>query len=271
MRDKAYQTGSYDASEIEHRYGDRVHILKDPLGLSLLAKLCTQACVQPEISQLIRMLYRRLIHEVVNACFPRSNQRLETRMIELSDRGVLESELLDPQTPVVSVDIARAGTLPSQVCYEYLNHVLNPEVVRQDHLIMSRVTDDQQRVTGAIISGDKVGGPIDGRIVLFPDPMGATGSSLSKAITYMKESFGGSPAQLITLNLIVTPQFIRRLTDDHPDVQIYVLRLDRGMSNAAVLDTIPGERWSEELGLTDTDYIVPGGGGFGEIMNNAFV
>jgi uracil phosphoribosyltransferase len=29
-------------------------------------------------------------------------------------------------------------------------------------------------------------------------------------------------------------------------------------------------RWSEESGLTDKQYIVPGGGGFGEIMNNAW-
>ena len=35
--------------------------------------------------------------------------------------------------------------------------------------------------------------------------------------------------------------------------------------------TVPGERWAEENGLTDQHYIVPGGGGLGEIMNNSFV
>jgi len=38
-----------------------------------------------------------------------------------------------------------------------------------------------------------------------------------------------------------------------------------------VLATVPGERWGEENGLNDLQYIVPGGGGFGEIMNNAYV
>jgi len=38
-----------------------------------------------------------------------------------------------------------------------------------------------------------------------------------------------------------------------------------------VLATVPGERWDEENGLNDLQYIVPGGGGFGEIMNNAYV
>ena len=49
------------------------------------------------------------------------------------------------------------------------------------------------------------------------------------------------------------------------------LRLDRGLSAPEVLQTAPGERWDEERGLDDKQYIVPGGGGFGEIMNNAYV
>jgi uracil phosphoribosyltransferase len=101
--------------------------------------------------------------------------------------------------------------------------------------------------------------------------MGATGSSLSKAIGFMKENYGKRPDQVITMNLIVTPQFIKRIKTDHPDVKIFALRLDRGMSDIAVLKKIPGTDWERETGLTDTDYIVPGGGGFGELMNNAFV
>ena len=43
------------------------------------------------------------------------------------------------------------------------------------------------------------------------------------------------------------------------------------MSSDAVLQSRHGERWDEESGLTEDDYIVPGGGGFGELMNNAWV
>jgi uracil phosphoribosyltransferase len=60
------------------------------------------------------------------------------------------------------------------------------------------------------------------------------------------------------------------MQDSHPDVVIYALRLDRGASSPEVLATRPGIRWAEESGLTDKQYIVPGGGGFGEIMNNAW-
>jgi uracil phosphoribosyltransferase len=223
-------------------------------------------------------LYRILIHEVLNARFPTARAAMESRMqavltpqAQQERRGFIDGELLDEDTPVVTVDIARAGILPSLTCYNILNQTLNPDKVRQDHLIMSRATDAADHVVGARISGEKVGGPVDGRFVLFPDPMGATGSSLSTAISYYKDHFGGRPRELITLNLIITPEFIRRIKADHPEVQIFALRLDRGMSSEEVLQTIPGERWDEERGLNEHSYIVPGGGGLGEIMNNAWI
>jgi hypothetical protein len=43
------------------------------------------------------------------------------------------------------------------------------------------------------------------------------------------------------------------------------------MSSEDVLSRVPGELWDDECGLTSNHYIVPGGGGFGEIMNNAWV
>jgi uracil phosphoribosyltransferase len=38
-----------------------------------------------------------------------------------------------------------------------------------------------------------------------------------------------------------------------------------------VLAAVPGERWAEERGLDPHDYIVPGAGGVGELIYNAFV
>ena len=61
--------------------------------------------------------------------------------------------------------------------------------------------------------------------------------------------------------------------DDAPiaDAVLYALRLDRGLSPPEVLTTAPGELWEKERGLDDRQYIVPGGGGMGEVMNNAYV
>jgi len=77
--------------------------------------------------------------------------------------------------------------------------------------------------------------------------------------------------RIINMHLVVTPEYLRRMGQEHPDVVVYAVRLDRGLSPPEVMDTVPGTRWAEERGLTDHQYIVPGGGGFGEIMNNAYV
>jgi uracil phosphoribosyltransferase len=269
--DKAYRSAHYTLSELPQHYGENVHLLGDPLALTQLARLCAGTTQQPDINRLVASLYQHLFSAVINQEFPRRVVRSTTRMISSTPRAVLEGEMLDTSVRVVCVDIARAGILPSQICYDLSNSLFDPANVRQDHLIMSRVTDGRQKVTGADIVGGKVGGSIDGRYVLLPDPMGATGTSLATAISRYKSEYGSQPAKVITMSLIVTPQFIRTLRDAHPDVVIYALRLDRGMSEPAVLATELGERWEEESGLNDVDYIVPGGGGFGEIMNNSFV
>ena len=261
----------YRLSEIEHRYGPRVHILDDPFLTTQLARLCAPETTQPLFNTLVTVLYTSLIRTVINQEFPRSTVRMDTRMITYTTRGFTESELVDRATPTVVVDIARAGILPSQICYDTLNGVLDPQRVRQDHLIMARTVDADEKVTGASISGSKVGGRIDDRFVLFPDPMGATGNSLATAVHSYLTADLGAPKRLITLNLIVTPEFIKRMLEANPNVVIYAIRLDRGMSSPEVLNTTPGTQWSQESGLDARQYIVPGGGGFGELMNNSWI
>ena len=171
---------------------------------------------------------------------------------------------------MVTVDVARAGMLPSQICFDVLNTVLSPEYIRQDHVIMARTTNEDGQVTGAHFGESKIGGDIDNAMVLFPDPMGATGSSLSKAISHYKDTVPGTAQKIIAMNLIVTPEYVKRLTMDHPDVYIYTVRLDRGASDASILNEPLGLKWDSESGLNDKQYILPGGGGFGEIINNSF-
>jgi uracil phosphoribosyltransferase len=270
MPDSTYQNLTYRLPEIEHRYGPNVHILSDPVLLSHVALLAARTTQQPLVNRLVTNVYYELIRAVVNAEFPRKRVRIDSRMIEHTPRGFYDGEIVDAATRVVTVDIARAGTLPSQICFDTLNGLLDPTGVRQDHFIMARATDEAQHVIGANISGSKIGGDIRGRIVLFPDPMGATGSSLSTAISVYKEQYGGGANKMITINIIVTPEYIRRIQADHPDVLIYAVRLDRGLSDDDVLASVPGTHWDRERGLNEHQYIVPGGGGLGEVMNNAY-
>jgi len=100
--------------------------------------------------------------------------------------------------------------------------------------------------------------------------MGATGSTVSKVLGHYQEEVHGTPSKIIALHLIVTPEYLRHVRQ-HPEVTVYALRLDRGLSPPDVLESVPGSRWAEERGLTDHQYIVPGGGGLGEVMNNSYV
>jgi uracil phosphoribosyltransferase len=271
MRDHAYDQIRYRPSELEHRYGLDVHILAEPLALTQLARLCAKGTYQPEVNRLVGELYRDLLRTVVNAEFPRHEATTPTRMIDHTPQGVFQGELIDPEVRAVTVNIARAGTLPSQITYDFLNTLLDPRLVRQDHFVMARVLDEASKVVGARISGSKIGGDVDDAILLFPDPMGATGGSMCTAIETYKKEVPGKPRKIVAANLIVTPEYLRRVTTCHPEVTIYALRLDRGLSPEDVFDTVPGTHWDRERGLTDKQYIVPGGGGFGEIMNNAYV
>ncbi len=269
--DAQFENLPYRPCEIAHRYGERVHILADPLSLTMLAKLCAKGTVQPEVNRLVGELYRMLVHEVVAAEFPRQSIAQPTRMIDVTPRGVWRGDTIAISTPSVVVAVARAGLLPSQNTFDFLNQVLQPEGVRQDHLALARTVDEKGGVTGAGLYASKIGGPVDGAVMLIPDPMGATGSTVSKVIEQYPIDLYGKPLKVIAVHLIITPEYLKHVRHQHPNVLVYALRLDRGLSAADVLATVPGERWSEERGLTDHHYIVPGGGGLGEIINNSFV
>lgn len=268
--DQAYRNLSYEKAELDHYYGKNVHILTDPVSLLQLADLCQAKTLQPEINNLVRELYQFLVRNVVRLDFPIENLSIKTRMAAISEHGVWQGRVIRKQTKTITVNIMRAGALPSQVSFDFFNRILDPNFVRQDHVVMSRTTDAKEQVTGAQLLGSKIGGDVDGAMLLFPDPMGATGSSISEIISYYKEKVAGTAKDIFALHLIVTPEYLKKMTTDHPDVKIYALRLDRGASPIHVLKESPGKLWEQESGLTDKQYIVPGGGGFGEIINNSF-
>ncbi len=269
VNETAYQENSYQPWQIKHCYGDNVHLIAEPFLLTQLADLCSPDTVQPRVNSLIEQCYRSLFVRVFNNELPRILRTSDTRMIGSCPEGRFHGSCIDTRTKVVSVNIARGGTLPSHVGYQMLNNLLDPAGVRQDHLVLERTTDAHGKVTGASLDGSKIGGSVEGRILFFPDPMAATGSSLKKAIRHYLENAGGRPSRIIAIHLIVTPEYLRAVHADFPEIKIYAIRVDRGLSPPEVLARVPGSEWQEERGLDDKQYIIPGGGGLGEVLNNA--
>jgi len=268
MRDSAYQHVNHVLPELDHDYGERVHILADVLALSLLSRIGHPSTRQPDINRLLERCYGVLYSGVVNKMFPRQNTEVVTRMAESVEGAAYRGQIIDPSTRVVLVGVARAGTLPAYQGFDLLNDLCYSPGVRVDHVYMQRRTDDEGRVVGVDLGGSKFGGDVDNAIVLLPDPMGATGSSISDAIGLVK-ALPGAPREIVCLHLIITPEFIARVTADHPDVHIYALRLDRGLSSQEALEAKPGSM-DGECGINDVQYIVPGAGGLGEIINNSY-
>jgi uracil phosphoribosyltransferase len=254
---------------LSHAYGSRVRVLSNPLLDSLVARLCEPRTKLREITSGLRFVYEALTLEA-SRDFPRCRREIATRMAEQHpEAGILRGEFLDPAMRVVIVDVVRAGILPSQVCFERLASVLPDECLRLDHLTMARIADASGHVARVDLSGSKIGGTVAGATLIVPDPMGATGSTLIRAVEHYREHHG-VPARVIALSMIVTPEFLRRSLDLVENLTIIAARLDRGLSPPDVLATPPGTHWARERGLDEHDYIVPGAGGMGELLNNSW-
>ena len=74
------------------------------------------------------------------------------------------------------------------------------------------------------------------------------------------------------MHLIVTPEYLRERARGAPRHASSTRCASTAASAPAkVLATVPGTHWDEERGLDEHQYIVPGAGGVGEILNNAWV
>ena len=267
MRDSQYQTLPAPGHGVAHHYGAGVKLLSQPWAMSLLTELCRPETTQPRFNQLLTMLFDWMLPEIVGRELTKRRVRRSTRM----PQGVYEGEIVDPTQGVVVAAMARGGIPPAQRFYDGLNQLLDPSGVRQDHLFMARKTDSSGHVVGVDVSGSKLGGGVQDATLLIPDPMGATGGSIVETLRIYRDQVQGTPRRLVCAHLIVTPEYLKRVLGEFPDARIYAVRLDRGLSSPQALAAAPGKLWDQEKGLDDHDYIVPGAGGLGELMNNAWV
>lgn len=252
--------------EKKHHYGDNFHLIENTFLQSLLTEICLPQTHQPQINRLIEKLYAGLIEASANLLLPKQQQTVQTRM-----NVDLKTEIFDKSSKAISVNLARAGTFPSHICYDLLHSILPAENIRQDHIFAARITDNSQKVTGTHLGSYKIGGEKEQAHIFFPDPMGATGGTLVSAIDYYENQIQGRAKTYIAIHLIVTPEYLKRVLAYKAPIHVFALRVDRGLSPAEVLQAPLGLYWDQEKGLNDNQYIIPGAGGLGELLNNSFV
>ena len=271
MSETAYLGTLNSGTRLEHHYGENVHLLSDSWALSALARLGHPDTPLPTVHRLLVACYRNLLHAACEQ-LPNAVDTCNTRMTATDPNATFSGRIIAPNSRAVVVDIARGGMIPGYLFQTELMDILIPENVRVDHIYMQRqVEPETGTVCGVDFYGSKVGGPVKDTTLFIPDPMGATGASVSHVLDRYTANADDRPRRIVVCHLIVTPEYLRKITTEHPDVTIYAMRLDRGRSPKHVLQTTLGEKWDEERGLDDNDYIIPGAGGLGEVINNAFV
>ena len=76
---------------------------------------------------------------------------------------------------------------------------------------------------------------IDEKVVMVVDPMLATGGSASDAITMIKKR-GCKKIKL--MSIIASPEGVKKVAEDHPDIEIFVATLDRCLNEHGYI--LPG-------------------------------
>lgn len=78
----------------------------------------------------------------------------------------------------------------------------------------------------------KLPDPIDQRLIVVTDPMLATGGSAVEAVNFIKQH-GGKNIKFLCI--IAAPEGVERFHKAHPDVQLYVGRVDRELNEEAYI------------------------------------
>ena len=76
---------------------------------------------------------------------------------------------------------------------------------------------------------------LDERQVIIVDPMLATGGSASDAITMVKNK---GAKHIMLMCLVAAPEGVKKVQEDHPDVDIYAAALDECLNDHAYI--VPG-------------------------------
>ena len=144
----------------------------------------------------------------------------------------------------------RTGTKEFREIVGEISQILCYECMKDAELTEKQIETPICETTGYFIDEDKYAfvpilragtGMLDGLLAVVLDPMLATGGSGSDAITMLKDS---GAKKIKFLCIIAAPQGIKKIQEDHPDVEIYCAALDKE--------------------LNDVGYIVPGLGDAGD-------
>ena len=194
----------------------RTFIFDHPLLDDKLARLRDRNTKVAEFRQLVEEITVLMLYEV-SKTLPYTTREVETPLMKTSCR------VLAGPTPVL-VPILRAGLAMVDPLLKWLPD--SPV----GHVGLARDHETLEPIRYLVKLP-----PMAGRPVWVLDPMLATGGSISEALSILKEH-GADNICLFTI--IAAPEGVARLEKTHPDVQLFIAKLDERLNDKGYI--LPG-------------------------------
>lgn len=186
-----------------------VHEVKNPIIASKLAQLRNKNTPSKD--------FRELVEEIAIFLTYEASKKFETHEITIeTPLKSCRAEILDEKSFLI-VPILRAGLAMSNGVLKILP---NASI---GHIGLYR----DEKTLKPIEYLFKMPPRIEEKIIIAVDPMLATGGSASAALDLLK-SHGAK--KIFFLNIISAPQGIKKIAENHSDVEIYTAAIDEGLN-----------------------------------------
>jgi len=206
-----------------------IYELSNPVTKTLITHIRDTNCDAIRFRHTVAELTKQLTYEALSKS-PLIQKRIRTW------KGESDFDSIDEKNIVV-VTVLRAGMPMLDSIMELL-----PDATA-GFLAMKRDEDTHE----SVLYYDRLP-ECDGKTILLVDPMVATGGSMIDAIKLIKSR---NPLQIISLNIIGSPEGLDVIKSAYPDLNIYIAQIDEK--------------------LNDDKFIIPGLGDAGDRSYNTLV
>jgi len=170
-------------------------------------------------------VFRRLLNEIAGLMFFQLSRSYPTKTVSVTT-PIEETSGKRLSSPITLVPILRAGIGMTEGIQAMI-----PEA-RVGHIGVYRNEETKKPVPYYTkLPSDIADGP-----VLLIDPMLATGGSASHAATILRDEHKCQNVQMVCL--VVAPEGVAKMRDDHPDLTIYTAALERCLNEDGYI--LPG-------------------------------
>ena len=201
----------------EHNFGPHVHIMDHPLVSHKLTIMRDKDTSVKDFRELVSEIGMLITYEATRD-LPMTTKHIETPICEM-DAPTLAGKKF-AVVPILRAGLGLVDGVLRMVPSARVGHIgmFRDEETLIPHVYFCKMPKD-----------------VAERDILIVDPMLATGGSSSDALTMLKAK---GIKNLKLMCLVAAPEGVRKVQEDHPDVDIYIAALDDHLNENAYI--IPG-------------------------------